>query len=51
MLTDMGNISVIGGQNSTFWKFKMAAAAILENTQKGVSQPILGRFEPNLVYL
>jgi len=29
----------------------MAAAAILKNTQKGISQPVLDRFKPNLVLL
>ena len=36
------------------WRYnkstKMAAAAILENTQKGVSRPILDRFAQNLVF-
>ena len=51
VLIDMGNLSVISVKNSTFLKFKMAAAAILKNTQKSVSQPILYRFAPNLVCL
>jgi len=38
-------------QKSTFRKLKMAAAAILKNTQMSVSQPILYRFTPNLVCL
>ena len=45
-----GQYKVISGLKCvTFWKFKMAAAAILENTQKGVSGPILDQFTPNLV--
>ena len=43
-----GNCIPLGVKNDTFWKFKMAAAAILENTQKGVSGPILDQFTPNL---
>jgi len=49
VLIDMGNLSVISLKDNTLWKFKMAAAAILENTQKGISRPILDQFAPNLI--
>jgi len=40
-----------GVKNNTFWKFKMAAAAIVKNAQKGISQPILDRFATSSVCL
>jgi len=45
MLVDIGNVGV---QNSTFWKFTMAAVAVLENAQQSISWPILDKFAPNL---
>jgi len=43
------NVSVAEVQNNIFWKFKMAAAAVLENTQKDVFRSIIDQFALNLV--
>jgi len=45
MLVDIGNVGV---QNSIFWKFPMAAVAVLENAQQGIFWSILDKFAPNL---
>jgi len=45
------NWDIVGGPKSANNKSKMAAAAIFENTQKGISRPVVDRSAPNLVCL
>jgi len=43
----LSNWDIVGGPKGENNRPKMAAAAILENTQKGVFRPILDRCAPN----
>jgi len=44
------NGCIVGGPKWRNDKSKNAAAAVLENTQKGIYWPIIDQFAPNLVY-